>query len=318
MSTELAAVSARPMNVPVGREVDDLERIAHNIAAAGIYRKTAKTPVEVFAILIAARDLGVSATSALAGGIHMVDGKPELSANLQAQLLREYRGPEGQRYDFRILTPARERSAECHIEFRRREPGEAWEVIGEEFFAMADAQRAGLAGKQVWKSYPKMMLLARCLSDGIASHCPETARGLRVYGEGEIGGPDPAAPSAPSAPSVAEVAAEITADVFADEPEPELVDAHVVDAIDPALATVITDALGELRAHKGTIRGWLAQAGVNVPESADLRAVIVGLSVDAGQAFGEIVLSALDAHREAVDADADAQLDLDDAKAEAA
>lgn len=309
MSTELAAVSARPMNVPVGREVDDLERIAHNIAAAGIYRKTAKTPVEVFAILIAARDLGVSATSALAGGIHMVDGKPELSANLQAQLLREYRGPEGQRYDFRILTPARERSAECHIEFRRREPGEPWEVIGEEFFAMADAQRAGLAGKQVWKSYPKMMLLARCLSDGIASHCPETARGLRVYGEGEIGGPDPAAP----APVVAAVVPGADGD-----PEPELVDAVVVDMIDPALATVITDALGELRAHKGTIRGWLAQAGVDVPEDADLRAVIVGLSSEAGEAFGGIVLSALDAHREAVDADAEAQLDLDDAKAEAA
>jgi hypothetical protein len=196
MSTDL--VATRPMSVPVGQEVDALERIAQNLASAGIYRKTAKTPVEVFAILLAARDMGVAPTSALAGGIHMVDGKPEVSANLQAQLLREYRGPEQQRYDFRILTAARDRSKECELEFRRFWPGEQkWEagdLIGGEFFSLEDAARAGLAGKDVWKKYPKMMLLARCLSDGIASHCPETARGLRVYGEGEIGGPDPATP----------------------------------------------------------------------------------------------------------------------------
>lgn len=209
MSTDIVT-AARPMSVPVGQEVDALARIASNLAEAGIYRKTAKNPAEVFAVLLAARDMGVSATAALAGGIHMVDGKPEISANLQAQLLREYRGPENQRYDFRILTPARERSKECHIEFRRREPGEPWETIGEEFFDLEDAKRAGLAGKQVWKAYPKMMLLARCLSDGIASHCPETARGLRVYGEGEIGGQEPTPP-----------AAETTAPAPATAPVPE-------------------------------------------------------------------------------------------------
>jgi hypothetical protein len=187
-------VAARPMSVPVGQEVNDLARIASNLAASGIYKKVASTPEALFAILLAARDLGVSATAALAGGIHMVEGKPETSANLQAQLLREYRGPEGQRYDFRILTPVTNRAQECHIQFSRREAGEAWEVIGEELFTLDDAKVAGLAGKDNYKKYPKMMLLARCLSDGIASHCPETARGLRVYGQGEIGGGEAAPP----------------------------------------------------------------------------------------------------------------------------
>lgn len=81
---------------------------------------------------------------------------------------------------------------------------------------MEDAQRAGLAGKDVWKKYPKMMLRARCLSDGIASHCPETARGLRVYGEGEIGGSDPAPPSRTAA-APAEVPLDAQAVVMASD-----------------------------------------------------------------------------------------------------
>jgi hypothetical protein len=251
MSTDL--VASRPMSVPVGQEVDALERIAQNLASAGIYRKTAKTPVEVFAILLAARDMGVAPTSALAGGIHMVDGKPEVSANLQAQLLREYRGPEGQRYDFRILTPARDRSKECELEFRRFWPGEQkWEAgdpIGSEFFSLDNATTAGLAGKDVWKKYPKMMLIARCLSDGIASHCPETARGLRVYGEGEIGGPDPVAPvGAPVQPPAPDVPA-----AAAPEDAVVMVEGSAVDAIVDRADTL--GLLGTLQAAASHVAG---------------------------------------------------------------
>lgn len=251
MSTDI--VAARPMSVPVGQEVDHLARIASNIHAAGIYTKTAKTPQAVFAMLLAARDLGIAPTSALAGGIHMVDGKPEVSANLQAQLLREYRGPEGQRYDFKVLTAPRERSKECHLLFRRRELGEPWEEIGEEVFTMEDAQRAKLAGKDVWTKYPKMMLLARCLSDGIASHCPETARGLRVYGEGEVGGQEPQAPleveAAPEPPSP--------------EPEPEPIDAEIVHEADeaPAIDAERAEAISA-SIHEAMERGLLNAHGL--------------------------------------------------------
>ncbi len=250
MSTEI--VSARPMSVPGRQEAQSLQHIATDIANAGLYRKTAKNAQEVFVLLLAARDMGVAPTTALAGGIHMVDGKPEVSANLQAQLLREYRGPEGQRYRHRILTPPEKRSGECRIEFSIREPGEGWEAVGEELFTMADAERAGLAGKGVWKNYPKMMLLARCLSDGIASHCPETARGLRVYGEGEIGGADPE-------PEVL-------------TPEPEVVEAEVVreDRGEVALAAVVA-ALGEAGVlTKRDALTWLISQGATDTESVTI------------------------------------------------
>jgi hypothetical protein len=267
--THDVVVAARPGFVPVGPEVDALARIATNLAAAGIYRKTAKTAEEVFAILLAARDMGVSATSALAGGIHMVDGKPEVSANLQAQLLREYRGPEGQRYDFRILTPARERSKECHIEFRRKEAGGDWEVIGEEFFSLEDAQRAGLTGKQVWKAYPKMMLLARCLSDGIASHCPETARGLRVYGESEIGGEEPR-------PSL-----DVEADPLLHATSMPAIDGEAVEM--PRFEPVVKDVERTVESDVTPMDPWLEHIQQLVTEAgakSDLRALLTGLRVE--------------------------------------
>jgi hypothetical protein len=78
-----------------------------------------------------------------------------------------------------------------------------------------------------------MMLLARCLSDGIASHCPETARGLRVYGEGEIGGPDPAAPVGVPVQSASD-----------DAPDPAPDDAVVM--VDDTIVASIVDQADDL------------------------------------------------------------------------
>jgi hypothetical protein len=290
MSVEI--VSARPMSVPGQQESQSLLRIAADIANAGLYRKTAKNPQEVFVLLLAARDMGVAPTTALAGGIHMVDGKPEVSANLQAQLLREYRGPEGQRYRHRILTPPEKRSEECRIEFSIREPGEGWEAVGEELFTMADAQRAGLAGKGVWKSYPKMMLLARCLSDGIASHCPETARGLRVYGEGEIGGPDPEPEVSPTTmpPEGQVFTTSSTEHTKPAEPEPEVVDAEVVrpDRGEDAVATMIREEVDAGRLEKRGVMLYLTSEGASDTSSleAALRSLTDMALQDAVEHFG--------------------------------
>jgi hypothetical protein len=279
-------VIARPMAVPVGGEVDALVRVAQNLAAAGIYRKTAPTPEAVFAILLAARDMGVSATGALAGGIHMVEGKPEVSANLQAQLLREYRGPEGQRYDFRILTPVGGRSVECHIEFRRKEPGEPWEVIGEEAFTMDDAKRARLDGKDNYKKYPKMMLLARCLSDGIASHCPETARGLRVYGESEVGGAEPAPPLDAESPV----------------PDAQPVDAEIVPDERPARMVALARQLLDAKLLDADgLKAHLTAAGAT--DMASVGAAVASLTPDAAVHLEDALLNLLPSGEPVADPD---------------
>lgn len=168
-------------SMPSGQELDTAVRIAQNLAASGMF-KDARQAEQAFAKILLGRDLGLSPTQAMTS-IHVVEGKPELSANLQAQLVKSYRGPDGERYDYLV----REHTDQvCEIEFRRREPGRDWEPLGVERFTIEDAQRAGLANRGPWKTYPRNMLWARCISNGVNFHCPEVARGLRVFHEGEI------------------------------------------------------------------------------------------------------------------------------------
>lgn len=206
--TEIVPVQAGGM--PTGAEIDTAVRIAQNLAAGGMF-KDARQAEQAFTKIMLGRDLGLSPTQAMTS-IHVVEGKPELSANLQAQLVKSYRGPDGERYDYLV----REHTDQvCEIEFRRREVGGDWETLGVERFTITDAERAGLAGRKgPWQTYPRNMLWARCISNGVNFHCPEVARGLRVYHEGEISGVEqpvdtPPPPPAPTpAPDVAPLVSE--------------------------------------------------------------------------------------------------------------
>lgn len=168
--------------MPSDVEINSTYRLAKGLSDSGFF-KDAKNATQAFAKLMFGRDLGLSATAAMTG-IHIVEGKPELSANVQAQMVRVYVGPGGERYDFKVLEHDSEK---CVIRFSRREPDTEWEVLGTETFTMEDAKRAGLANRGPWKTYPRNMLFARAMSNGVAFNCPEVTGGVRVYHEGEIG-----------------------------------------------------------------------------------------------------------------------------------
>src|SRR5690606_375368 len=96
-------------------------------------------------------------------------------------------------------------------------------------------QAAGVAGRGPWKSYPKAMLFARALSQGVRWHCPDVLGGTTAYVPEELGAqvdadgnvidvehrPAPArqveAPAAPVEPEVEETAEPtLSVDDFAD------------------------------------------------------------------------------------------------------
>jgi hypothetical protein len=156
-----------------GGELETLYRLAKAMSMSGFF-KDARDAEKALAKLVFGRDLGVSATAALTQ-IHIIEGKPEISANLQAQMLRRAG------YDFRVVTPDELRDTECEIVALRD-----GEEVGREKFTMKDAQRADLAKKDVWRKYPRNMLWARAMSNVVAFHCPEVTQGIRVYAEGEI------------------------------------------------------------------------------------------------------------------------------------
>lgn len=154
-------------------EIDRTFKLANALGASGMF-KDVRTGEQAFAKILIGRDLGLSPTESMMG-IHIIEGKPEISANLQAAFVKR-----SDRHDYRVLEHSEEA---CEIAFFLD-----GEEIGRSRFSMEDAKRAGLGAKGPWKTYPRNMLFARAMSNGVAFHCPEVTGGVRVYSEGEVGG----------------------------------------------------------------------------------------------------------------------------------
>ena len=116
--------------------------------------------------------------------VHVIDGKPTLGAGAYAALVKA-----SPRYDYRVLFLTNEK---CGIRFLERRSGE---VLGESIFTREDASTAGLLNKGPWKQYPRNMLFARAMSNGVAWFCPDVTMG-RIYTPEEMGdtGAPPTAP----------------------------------------------------------------------------------------------------------------------------
>lgn len=159
-------------------EIDTIFRLAKGLSQSGFF-SDAREAGEAFAKLVFGRDLGISATQAMTD-IHIIEGKPEMSANLQAAKVRS-----SDRYEYRIVTLTDER---CEIAFTM--DGE--DLHPTSVFTIEDAKRAGLVRKTrsgqpgTWEKYPRNLLFARTMSNGVAFHCPDVTNGIRVYAEGEV------------------------------------------------------------------------------------------------------------------------------------
>lgn len=209
-------------DVPHGRELELLDPeqvntlgiVADNMGKSGLF-PDAKTGQAAFAKIMLGRSLGLGAAQAMTG-IHVVKGKPQIAATTLAGFVRE-----SQRYDYRIL---RHDDEACVIEFgfgdapRSRatsltiggdddppigsfdyEVEPAWETaIGISIFTVEEAQHAELGGydaseadggdawrKSQWGKYPRNMVFARAMSNGVKWYCPDLFGGVPVYTEGD-------------------------------------------------------------------------------------------------------------------------------------
>lgn len=190
---------------------------------------TVKKEAEAVVKILAGREFGLGPLASMQG-IHMVDGKPTLAANLIAGQIKRH-----PRYNYKVI---RREADGCELEFF--EDGQS---AGRMTFEKKDATAAGLLGKMNWKKYPRDMYFARCLTAGARTFCPDVLGGSPIYtaeelGADEIGAPDPVAVQA-----VAEV-----------RDEPEVVDAEPVE-------TANDDTVKRIRAAfdaSGKSTDWLA------------------------------------------------------------
>ena len=160
-------------NTGIVRSVDDLARIGKMMAESGYFtdaRQAAQAGVKV----LAGQEMGFGAFASMTG-IYIIQGRPSVSANLMASAVKS-----NPRYDYRV----REMSEQvCKIEYFEIIAGHR-ESIGMSEFTLADARKAGTKNLE---KFPRNMLFARAMSNGIRWFCPDVFSGNATYTPEELG-----------------------------------------------------------------------------------------------------------------------------------
>jgi hypothetical protein len=124
--------------------------------------------------ILAGRELGFGPFASVTG-IHIIQGKPAVGANLLASAVKS-----SARYDYRV----REMTNDvCRLEFFER-TGDKWESVGISEFTRADATAAGT---QNMNKFARNMLFARAMSNGVRWYAPNVTNGNAVYVPEELG-----------------------------------------------------------------------------------------------------------------------------------
>lgn len=150
--------------------------VCEALARSG-YFPNAKTAQQALVQVLLGQELGIGPVTSLTS-IHVIEGKPSASANLLASLVRS-----SGRYDYQVIEHTEE---VAEIEFSYRAPS-GWRKEGSVRWTMADAKRAGVANKQNWHKYPRAMLFARAMSEGVRTFCPDVMGGTPAYVPEELG-----------------------------------------------------------------------------------------------------------------------------------
>ncbi len=159
MSNEMAAWEAM-------REQADV------LVRSGFLPKAIRTPEQALAIMQTGKELGLGPMQALRS-IHIIEGKPTMSADLIAALVHS-------RLPGSLLRVTESTDLVCSIEAAR--PGREATLFS---FSMEDAKRAGLTGKDNWRKFPRAMLRARCITETARAVFADCVLGM--YDPDELG-----------------------------------------------------------------------------------------------------------------------------------
>lgn len=148
--------------------------MAKALVKSGLLSNDIRTPEQAFCLMVAGSELGLAPMESLRN-LEMVKGKITMKAELMLRLVAQ----NGVRFRWEHTD-----SESATLVLKR----EGWDSFTSTF-TMADAKRAGLAGRGNWNTYPANMLRARAISNGIRAFCPDLLTG--VYHTGELSDPGP-------------------------------------------------------------------------------------------------------------------------------
>lgn len=139
--------------------VNDIMVMAKTFAESGMFTD-AKAMGQAFVKIQAGQEIGIPPFAAMSG-IHIIQGKPTLGAGLIASAVKG-----SGKYDYKVLKLD---DKNCSIDFLQ-----GGEVIGNSSFSIEDAKKAQT--KNIDK-FPKNMLFARAISNGVKWFCPDVFAG---------------------------------------------------------------------------------------------------------------------------------------------
>lgn len=115
-----------------------------------------KSAAQAIVKIQAGQEIGISPFAAMTG-IHIIQGKPSIGAGLIASKVKS-----SGKYDYKV----KEMSDDCcSIDFYQGK-----ELLGTSAFSLADAKKAGT---QNTGKFPRNMLFARAISNGVKWFCPD-------------------------------------------------------------------------------------------------------------------------------------------------
>lgn len=139
--------------------VNEIQVMAKQFAESGMFTD-AKQMGQAFVKIQAGQEIGIPPFAAMSG-IHIIQGKPTLGAGLIASAVKG-----SGKYDYKVIEMS---DKICSIDFYQGK-----EMIGNSQFTIEDAKKA--LTKNIDK-FPKNMLFARAISNGVKWFCPDVFSG---------------------------------------------------------------------------------------------------------------------------------------------
>ena len=162
-------------------KLSDVQQVADAALRSGIMNL--KNSSDAIMKILAGQEMGLGAFASLSG-IHIIQGRPVIGANLMASSVKA-----SPKYDYKIIEHDK---THCILQFLEKRD-EQWVETGESVFTLDDAADAGLLDKKNkdgsdnnWQKYVRNMLFARAISNGVRWYCPDLFNGSAVYTEGEL------------------------------------------------------------------------------------------------------------------------------------
>lgn len=143
----------------------DMTAIGKLFAESGMFGD-AKTAAQAIVKIQAGREIGIPPFAAMSG-IHIIQGKPTMGAGLIASTVKG-----SGKYDYKVVQMD---DKACSIDFYQfTTQGQAMEKIGNSTFTLDEAKKAGTKNLD---KFPKNMLFARAISNGVKWYCPDVFAG---------------------------------------------------------------------------------------------------------------------------------------------